>query len=167
MPTLNAPSTGGTICVRFGFAMPELQNTFGQLTRIERLLDPAHIRKALRNQIGAIAGKEQEGLALPLQFVGDAKCVMSSQVYVDDAYIEAAERNLSVRISYFANKRDNVCTGRSQRRLQVAGEKPLVLNYQDPTSDWGFLHPCLPFAICWFAAPASSYPTCIQSKALK
>src|ERR1700756_1203911 len=81
---------------------------------------------------------------------------MSSQAYVDDAYVEPAGGELSTRVVDIANECNNLGAKRSKGRLQVVGQKPFVLNNQDPTYGWGCSRP-RHFAISTFETPVSLY----------
>ena len=63
-----------------------------------------------------------------------------SQVYVDDADVEPAAGDLSLGVVKVANQCNNVCANRFKDRLQVVGQKPFILSYQDPASGQGRAH---------------------------
>jgi hypothetical protein len=62
---------------------------------------------------------------------------MPSQVDVDDPDVEAAAGELSACVVEIANERDHVCAERVKGGLQVAGEKPFILDNEDATFGWG------------------------------
>jgi hypothetical protein len=62
------------------------------------------------------------------------------QVYVDDADVEVAAGDLSLRVVEIANECNNVCANGFKDRLQVAGQKPFILSYQDPAPGQGCSH---------------------------
>src|ERR1700746_3073358 len=110
-------------CLRFNPIVTELHDGLGQTVRIERLLPPRDVCEADRDDFGAVPRGKDEGYALPLQLVGNAECVMPSQVDVDDPDVEAAAGELSACVVEIANERDHVCAERVKGGLQVAGEK--------------------------------------------
>jgi hypothetical protein len=55
----------------------ELHDILGQPSRIEGLLKPGHVSEPRRDFFGTIHGGKHEGYALPLQLVGNVKCIVS------------------------------------------------------------------------------------------
>jgi hypothetical protein len=110
----------------------EFHDGSGEPVRIERLLPTRDVCEPHRDGFGAISGGEDEGYAFPLQVVGKAEGIVPAQVYVNDPDIEPAAGKQVARVVEVADKGNHVRAERAKCSLQVVGQKPLILDNEDP-----------------------------------
>jgi hypothetical protein len=98
------------------------------LGRVDGLPKYSHARETLRHDVGGVSSTEEEGYALPHEFVSDWVSSLVAEVDVDDADVEMiAFRSAKGRVHFAVWSHDTRAVS-FERVLQVHREKVLVLD---------------------------------------
>ncbi|MGV7219326.1 hypothetical protein [Bradyrhizobium sp. UFLA05-112] len=105
----------------------QFANVSRDFLKIVRLLPSPHMLEAVRDVLGTVASRENEGLSDTHEFVRDRNGRTSAQIEIEHGDIETIVPD-SHRVGEFGNRSDHMSVERPESVREVVSDKILVLD---------------------------------------